>query len=210
MKIRKEILTAAVLSASVGLGAPAIFAQTGAPGTGSSMPGSQERSTPSVPRQEPTIPGQPTPGLPETEPMPGQPGTIPERVQPPRAGDTQRMAVTAEDIKKAQEALKAQGLNPGTEGVMDAQTQQALRQFQQQNDLPVTGVLDEKTAEKLGVNLGAAGAPSSSGPSGYGTGSSSSPSSSGPGSYGSGSSSSPSSGSGTGSSSSPSSGGSVR
>lgn len=193
--VRKEILAAAVLSASVGFGAPSLFAQS-APGSGSSMPGSQEKSAPTVPQQEPStpqgpaIPGQPTPGLPETEPMPGQPGTIPERAQPPQAGDTQSMAVTSEDIKKAQEALKAQGLNPGTDGKMDAQTQQALRQFQQANDLPVTGVLDEKTAEKLGVNLGAAGqsttpgsgssSPSSSGSGSYGTGSgSSSPESSG-------------------------------
>lgn len=36
---------------------------------------------------------------------------------------------------------------------MDAQTQQALRDFQKANDLPATGVLDEKTANKLGVNI---------------------------------------------------------
>jgi peptidoglycan hydrolase-like protein with peptidoglycan-binding domain len=40
---------------------------------------------------------------------------------------------------------------------MDAKTQQALRDFQKANDLTVTGVLDEKTAAKLGVNLGAEG-----------------------------------------------------
>lgn len=191
MKVRKDILSAAVLSASVGFGASTLFAQS-VPGSSPSMPGGQERSGPTVPQQEPSTPQvpptprQPTPGLPETEPMPGQPGTIPERAHPPQAGDTRDMAVTSEDIKKAQEALKAQGLNPGTEGRMDAQTQQALRQFQQANDLPVTGVLDEKTAEKLGVNLGADGrstipgssSPSSSGPSDSGS-SSSSPSSGG-------------------------------
>jgi peptidoglycan hydrolase-like protein with peptidoglycan-binding domain len=67
------------------------------------------------------------------------------------------MAVTSEDIKKAQEALKAKGLEPGTDGKMDAKTQQALRDFQKANDLTVTGVLDEKTAAKLGVHLGAEG-----------------------------------------------------
>jgi peptidoglycan hydrolase-like protein with peptidoglycan-binding domain len=62
------------------------------------------------------------------------------------------MAVTSDDIRKAQTALKARGLNPGDEGRMDAKTQQALREFQKSNNLPMTGVLDDKTAEKLGVN----------------------------------------------------------
>ena len=81
--------------------------------------------------------------------MPGQPGTIPERVQPP---SDEKMAVTSDDIRKAQTALKAKGLNPGEEGRMDAKTQQALREFQKSNNLPMTGVLDDKTAEKLGVS----------------------------------------------------------
>ena len=62
------------------------------------------------------------------------------------------MAVTSDDIRKAQTALKARGLNPGDEGRMDAKTQQALREFQKSNNLPMTGVLDDKTAEKLGVS----------------------------------------------------------
>jgi len=181
MKRRKEFLTAALLSASVGLGAQALFAQS-TPDSGSSMPGSQDRSGPTVPQpepgtpQQPTIPGQPAPGLPQTDPIPGQPGTIPERTESPDAG-RQQTAVTSEDIKKAQDALKAKGLNPGTDGRMDAQTQQALREFQKANDLPVTGVLDEKTAEKLGVNLGTEGK-STPGHSGS-TGTSPSPKSSG-------------------------------
>jgi len=166
MKARKQFLIAALLSASVGLGAPSIFAQSD-PGSGSSMPGNQERSGPTVPQpgpatpQAPTIPGQPAPGLPQTDPIPGQPGTIPERVERPGAADQENMAVTSEDIKKAQDALKAKGHNPGDDGKMDAQTQQALRDFQKANDLPVTGVLDEKTASKLGVNIGAEGSSTS-------------------------------------------------
>jgi carboxyl-terminal processing protease len=64
------------------------------------------------------------------------------------------MVVSSDQIKKAQQALKAKGLNPGTDGKMDARTQQALRDFQKDNNLPATGVLDEKTAEKLGVERG--------------------------------------------------------
>jgi peptidoglycan hydrolase-like protein with peptidoglycan-binding domain len=61
------------------------------------------------------------------------------------------MVISSTEIKKAQEALKAQGHNPGMDGKMDAQTQQALIDFQKANDLPATGVLDDKTASKLGV-----------------------------------------------------------
>ncbi len=145
MKRKKQILSAVILSGSVGLGVNSLFAQ-GAPGSGQPGPSPQPRQT------QPTIPGQPGgPGLPQTEPMPGQPGTIPERVERPSAGD-KGMVVSSDDIKKAKEALKAKGLNPGPiDGTLDSKTQQALRDFQKANKLPVTGVLDAQTAEKLGV-----------------------------------------------------------
>jgi peptidoglycan hydrolase-like protein with peptidoglycan-binding domain len=147
MKRKKQILSAVILSGSVGLGANSLFAQ-GAPGSGQPGPTPQPRQT------QPTIPGQPAPGLPQTEPMPGQPGTIPERVERPSAGD-KGMVVSSDDIKKAKEALKAKGLNPGPiDGTLDTKTQQALRDFQKANKLPVTGVLDAQTAEKLGVSTG--------------------------------------------------------
>jgi Putative peptidoglycan binding domain len=146
MERKKQMLMAALLSASVGMGTQTLLAQ-GTPGGGSGAGPNNP-----VPREtQPTIPGQPAPGIPQTSPMPGQPGTIPERAERPKAGD-QNMAVTSDDIKKAQTALKAKGLNPGTDGKMDSKTQQALRDFQKSNNLPVTGVLDEKTAEKLGVS----------------------------------------------------------
>lgn len=161
---RKRTLTAAVLSASIGLGANSLLAQT-TPG-GSTGPTNPSGPIAPMPREtQPTIPGQPAPGMPQTSPMPGQPapgmpqtspmpgqrGTIPERVQRPNLSD-EKMAVTSDDIRKAQSALKAKGLNPGDDGRMDAKTQQALRDFQKSNNLPMTGVLDDKTAEKLGIN----------------------------------------------------------
>lgn len=147
MKRKKQILTAVILSGSVGLGASSLFAQ-GVPGSGP-----QPRPT------QPTIPGQPAPGLPQTEPMPGKSGTIPERVERPSAGD-KGMVVSSDDIKKAKEALKAKGLNPGPiDGTLDSKTQQALRDFQKANKLPVTGVLDAQTAEKLGVTKEAGSIP---------------------------------------------------
>jgi len=153
MKQRQKVLTATLLSASMGLGAQSMFAQS-SPG-GTSMPGGPTQPGPAVPqpgpRTQPTIPGQPAPGLPQTDPIPGQPGTIPERMEHPGAGMERDMVVSSADLKKAQEALKAKGHNPGTDGELDVQTQQALRDFQKANDLPATGVLDEKTARKLGI-----------------------------------------------------------
>src|ERR671919_549090 len=130
MKRKKQILTAVVLSGSVGLTAQATLAQsgpggTGAPGGRPSAPGQTgptvPQPEPGVPRQtQPTIPGQTAPGIPgESDPLPGQRGTIPERVERPSAG-TQQQA-TSDDVKKAKEALRAKGLNPGMiDGNMDA------------------------------------------------------------------------------------------
>lgn len=148
MKRKKQILTAVILSSSVGLGAQSLFAQ-------STPRGSQTGPTVPQPREtQPTIPGQPAPGVSQPDPMPGRPGTIPERVQRPDAGKQGMAGVSADEIKKAKQALKAKGLNPGPiDGTLDSKTQQALRDFQKANKLPVTGVLDPQTAEKLGVNL---------------------------------------------------------
>ena len=148
MKARNQILTAVFVAGSIGIGAQGPFAQ-GLPGPNVPKPG------PDLPKQtQPTIPGQPAPGFPGTEPLPGQRGTIPERMQPPDAGSQQDMVISSDDIKRAQEALKAKGRDPGAiSGRMHAKTQEALREFQKENNLPATGVLDKKTADKLGVTL---------------------------------------------------------
>lgn len=120
MKHNKAILTAVILSGSIGLGVEWLSAQD--------IPGTRR------PEQ-----------------------AVPERVQSPGLGSQQQGMgdMSAEDIKKAKEALTAKGLNPGPiDGTMDGKTQQAVREFQKANNLPVTGVLDQQTAEKLGVTLG--------------------------------------------------------
>jgi hypothetical protein len=148
MKAKKQIVAALFLSGSVGVGAQTLFAQ-GTPG-----PGVPEPGTEMPPQTQPTIPPQPAPGVPQTQPLPGQPGTIPERIQPPEADTQQEMVISSEEIKRAQEALKAQGHDPGAvSGRMHAKTQEALREFQKANNLTPTGVLDKKTADKLGVTV---------------------------------------------------------
>ena len=43
-------------------------------------------------------------------------------------------------------------MNPGAiDGIMDPRTQQAVRDYQKQQNLPQTGQLDAATLQKLGV-----------------------------------------------------------
>jgi peptidoglycan hydrolase-like protein with peptidoglycan-binding domain len=68
------------------------------------------------------------------------------------------------NVKKVQEALKEKGHDPGPiDGVMGPKTQEALRAFQQANNLKATGRIDSETAQKLGIDesTGAAGQRSS-------------------------------------------------
>jgi hypothetical protein len=55
-------------------------------------------------------------------------------------------------VRQVQEALKAQGHDPGPiDGVMGPQTQEALRAYQRSQNLTETGRLDRETSQKLGV-----------------------------------------------------------
>ncbi|MEH7439267.1 S41 family peptidase [Neobacillus drentensis] len=55
-----------------------------------------------------------------------------------------------EQVKNAQEILAGLGFAPGRkDGYFSAETDMAIKGFQQQNDLPPTGKIDEKTAAKL-------------------------------------------------------------
>ena len=126
MKQRKSLLTAVILSGAVGLGVQLGWSQD-APGT----------------RQ----PGQTIPD--KFEPKSGQPSG--------QKGLEQQGAarMSTEDIRKLEQALQAKGHNPGpVDGIMDKQTEDALRAFQKANNLAVTGVVDKETAAKLGVQLG--------------------------------------------------------
>ena len=58
-------------------------------------------------------------------------------------------------IKKVEKALKERQVFTGKpDGVLDQETNDAIRQFQQQNGLTVTGQLDEQTIQALGVTIG--------------------------------------------------------
>ena len=55
-------------------------------------------------------------------------------------------------ICQAQKALKVRGYNPGTpDGLWGKSTESAIKHFQVDAGLPVTGKLDEQTKVKLGI-----------------------------------------------------------
>ena len=64
----------------------------------------------------------------------------------------QSMSKSSSKVREVQEALKSEGHDPGPiDGVMGPRTQQALRQYQRQENLNETGRLDQETLNKLGV-----------------------------------------------------------
>ena len=77
-----------------------------------------------------------------------------------------------DELMQAQQKLKSEGLYRGqVDGVAGPETQQALKQFQQKNQLQQSGQLDEQTEAKLGINEAMQGSGSSQPPSGMsGTG----------------------------------------
>jgi peptidoglycan hydrolase-like protein with peptidoglycan-binding domain len=63
---------------------------------------------------------------------------------------THHAAWTKDDVKEAQEGLAKAGLYKGkTSGIMNADTRKALRAYQKQNKLPVTGRLSDSVLVKL-------------------------------------------------------------
>ena len=58
--------------------------------------------------------------------------------------------IGAANIKEVESVLQRRGYKPGpVDGNMDSQTEQAIRAFQRDNNLKVTGVLDVPTTERL-------------------------------------------------------------
>jgi peptidoglycan hydrolase-like protein with peptidoglycan-binding domain len=133
MKQKKTIVAALVLSGGMSLAVQPVWAQSG---SGKDIPGRPGKQT--IPEKiQPGTSGSPS----ETRPGMGHQGTG---------------GMSSDDIKKVQQALQAKGHNPGSvDGVMNEQTQKALRDFQKANNLAATGQLDQQTAAKLGVQLGA-------------------------------------------------------
>lgn len=56
-------------------------------------------------------------------------------------------------VKALQEALNKQGISVKTDGVLDDATREAVKKYQSQHHLPVTGEPDKATLDKLGVAI---------------------------------------------------------
>lgn len=73
------------------------------------------------------------------------------QTSPPAAAAT---ALPAATIKALQEALTKQGIAVEASGVLNEETRSAIRRYQSQHHLPVTGEPDSATLAKLGVAAG--------------------------------------------------------
>jgi peptidoglycan hydrolase-like protein with peptidoglycan-binding domain len=81
-------------------------------------------------------------------PMMSEAGTTGE--QPPE----QRQTLTTENVKLIQERLKAERVYAGpVDGELNAQTEAALRQYQQKQGIPVSGAADDATLKELQIEL---------------------------------------------------------
>jgi peptidoglycan hydrolase-like protein with peptidoglycan-binding domain len=61
-------------------------------------------------------------------------------------------------MKAVEEALQAKGYKVGrVDGIADNDAREAIRSFQQDNGLPITGMVDQRTADKLDVRISKSG-----------------------------------------------------
>src|SRR5262245_38705632 len=79
--------------------------------------------------------------------------TTPPQDQPTKKQTTaHKDTASKDDIRNAQQALKDKGMYTGpVDGAMNAETKKALRDFQQKNNLKVTGTLNQEAMAALGV-----------------------------------------------------------
>jgi peptidoglycan hydrolase-like protein with peptidoglycan-binding domain len=66
----------------------------------------------------------------------------------------QRHIITSPNLKLVQERLKTEGVYAGpVDGEMNAQTEAALRAYQEKQGLPISGAVDETTLKQLQLEL---------------------------------------------------------
>jgi hypothetical protein len=148
--------------------APALAQTTG---TGSAPKTGAGSSTPSAPAApSATQPGAPTQGsTPAAGTAAGTGAGAPGKAKSgtemgqsatkaPAAGGMAKPATGmnggpgAEQVKAAQQALQAKGMDPGPiDGIMGPKTTAALKAFQKDQKLTESGRLDDQTRDKLGV-----------------------------------------------------------
>lgn len=81
---------------------------------------------------------------------------------------TTSVALTEPTIKALQDALNKQGIAVKADGVMNDETRAAIKKYQSQHHLPVTGEADTPTLGKLGVSGRQGATPAAQAPQGQG------------------------------------------
>jgi len=113
------------------------------------------REKPGVQR---TKPSEGTTHPDKSKDMSQHPGTT---TTPESLGLREKSSVSSiEDVRHIQQSLSDLGYNPGdANGMMNSQTQQAVREFQWFNNLPVTGVIDDQTKMAIDAQAGGSSTP---------------------------------------------------
>jgi len=138
-------------------------------GTGTKSPKAPERQKPNPDMTEQEKPADTTPNVnqaPATKPAESSHSDQPldpvaPNTQKPgsvnsgaKTGTDMGTASSVEDVRQVQMTLKNRGYDPGEiNGMLNSDTQEALKKFQAANNLPVTGILDDRTQAALGVTL---------------------------------------------------------
>ena len=124
MKVNKSLLTAAIITGSLGM-APGLIQADG------------DKWRYDEPRAE----------GPAYQPRSGDDSSL-----APHIGDSEQEMMTESDAMRLEEALVQRGYDPGSvDGMIDNDTRAAIQEFQDDHQLAVTGIIDEKTGELLGV-----------------------------------------------------------
>ncbi len=76
---------------------------------------------------------------------------FPAHAQTAAPAPTAPAGLSATTVKALQEALNKQGIAVKVDGVLDDATRAAVKKYQSQHHLPVTGEPDKATLDKLGV-----------------------------------------------------------
>jgi peptidoglycan hydrolase-like protein with peptidoglycan-binding domain len=142
--IRNALRLSMALALGASLGGIAYAQGTTAPGA----------ATPPAEIQPPAT-GAPTPATPGTGSATSNPAapntTAPGATAPSYHAGPARLSPAL--VKEAQQQLKSEGLyNGAIDGRVGPQTRTAVRQFQQQNGLKTTAMLDHETLQRLMAN----------------------------------------------------------
>lgn len=133
MKRKKTLLTAIVIGGTIGAGMGPAGAHDQRSYSGE--PRFSDRSDLSHERY-------PTQNSDDQSLAPGVPGITEEN----------NTDLSQDQVMEIQIALQGEGYDPGrADGFMDENTRAAIRDFQRDNDLVVTGTVDEETASVLGA-----------------------------------------------------------